>query len=336
MPTATIYAPDDTWIQDASPSTNYNNYEINVGAFTYKSTTINRALVKPDVSSIPAGSIISAASYIVAAPATGSYSWSGGAIPLTAYRAAADWVETTVTWGTKPGLSTVVGSGSYPSPVSANQQFTLFSTLAAAFQNWVDNTWPRHGLVIAATNEATPISSMIGAVWVNDEQVGQQYGNGGIRPYFAVTYGAAPGAPGSITVPAASGVYDASIALFAGQATDPDTPQASLQYEWSYSANGGTSWTVIAGLTAAGTTAKTWDTSALAEGANYKVRIRAWDGTQFGPYTTMAGTFSIQHTAMVKYWNGTAWVLKKLQRWNGSAWVNTVLKRWDGTAWQRE
>jgi hypothetical protein len=36
----------------------------------------------------------------------------------------------------------------------------------------------------------------------------------------------------------------------------------------------------------------------------------------------------------MKYWNGTAWVLKPLKRWDGAAWVNDkVLKYWNGTAW---
>lgn len=36
----------------------------------------------------------------------------------------------------------------------------------------------------------------------------------------------------------------------------------------------------------------------------------------------------------LKYWAGSAWVLKPLKRWDGSAWVNSgVLRHWDGTQW---
>lgn len=36
----------------------------------------------------------------------------------------------------------------------------------------------------------------------------------------------------------------------------------------------------------------------------------------------------------MNYWNGTAWVLKPLNRYNGTAWVNDgVLKYWNGTVW---
>lgn len=36
----------------------------------------------------------------------------------------------------------------------------------------------------------------------------------------------------------------------------------------------------------------------------------------------------------LKYWTGSAWVLKPLKRWDGSAWVNSgVLRHWDGAQW---
>lgn len=111
----------------------------------------------------------------------------------------------------------------------------------------------------------------------------------------AFNYQQPPSAPGAITSPADGSTHNASINLSAGQATDPETAQSSLQYEWSYSANNGGAWTVIPGLTAAGTTAKTWNTSALPAGTAYKVRVRAYDGTSYGPYSTQAGTFAIQH-----------------------------------------
>jgi hypothetical protein len=37
--------------------------------------------------------------------------------------------------------------------------------------------------------------------------------------------------------------------------------------------------------------------------------------------------------AVLKYWNGSAWVAKPLKYWNGSAWVAKTLKYWSGSAW---
>lgn len=59
-----------------------------------------------------------------------------------------------------------------------------------------------------------------------------------------------------------------------------------MQYEYSYSLNGGSSWTVIGSLTSAGVTSKSWSTSGLAATTQAKIRVRAWDGTAFGPYST--------------------------------------------------
>lgn len=51
---------------------------------------------------------------------------------------------------------------------------------------------------------------------------------------------------------------------------------------------------------------------------------------------TTAVDFSFDPVALLKYWNGSAWITKPLKIWNGSAWVNvprSKLKRWNGTAW---
>jgi hypothetical protein len=35
----------------------------------------------------------------------------------------------------------------------------------------------------------------------------------------------------------------------------------------------------------------------------------------------------------IKFWNGSAWVVKPVKYWNGSAWTTKPLKRWNGSAW---
>lgn len=39
-------------------------------------------------------------------------------------------------------------------------------------------------------------------------------------------------------------------------------------------------------------------------------------------------------TGGLKFFNGTAFVVKPLKRWNGTAWETKPLKRWNGTAWE--
>lgn len=35
----------------------------------------------------------------------------------------------------------------------------------------------------------------------------------------------------------------------------------------------------------------------------------------------------------IKFWSGSAWVLKPVKVWSGSAWVQKPLKFWSGSAW---
>ncbi len=35
----------------------------------------------------------------------------------------------------------------------------------------------------------------------------------------------------------------------------------------------------------------------------------------------------------LKYWTGSAWVLKPLKYWNGTAWVEKPLRYWNGSSW---
>lgn len=35
----------------------------------------------------------------------------------------------------------------------------------------------------------------------------------------------------------------------------------------------------------------------------------------------------------IKYWTGSAWVVKPVKYWDGSAWVQKPLKYWNGSAW---
>ncbi len=42
---------------------------------------------------------------------------------------------------------------------------------------------------------------------------------------------------------------------------------------------------------------------------------------------------SVVSGGRLKYWNGSAWVLKTLKYWDGSAWQTKTLKYWNGAAW---
>lgn len=80
--------------------------------------------------------------------------------------------------------------------------------------------------------------------------------------------------------------------LTCNAASSPVVAASSLQYEFSYSLNGGITWNALS-LSSAGVPSKAWSTSGLSATSNAKVRVRAYDGTNFGPYDTLSGTFSL-------------------------------------------
>lgn len=55
-------------------------------------------------------------------------------------------------------------------------------------------------------------------------------------------------------------------------------------------------------------------------------------------FSTQIGVLPLQAVpvaggSQVKYWSGSAWVLKPIKVWDGAAWASKPLKRWNGTSW---
>mgnify|MGYP000244403989 CR=1 FL=1 len=104
-----------------------------------------------------------------------------------------------------------------------------------------------------------------------------------------LTYNNPPTTPTLIT-PKAGGVFNESCTITWTASTDADND--TITYGLYYSANGGSTWTLIArGISG---TSYTWNTSSIAAGTNYKVRVEAYDGTSYSNYA-VSGTFTIQH-----------------------------------------
>ncbi|MDP4158133.1 MAG: hypothetical protein Q8911_00005 [Bacillota bacterium] len=114
------------------------------------------------------------------------------------------------------------------------------------------------------------------------------------KPVLTVIYDQPPTAP-TLTSPNGGETWNASQTITWNAATDPDTSQASLQYNIDVSTDGGTTWAQVVALTSAGATSYNYDFSSVAQSSNCRVRIRAYDGALYGPYAQSAGVFTIQH-----------------------------------------
>lgn len=75
-------------------------------------------------------------------------------------------------------------------------------------------------------------------------------------------------------------------------ATDPAIASSSLTYAWEYTLNDGIDWASI-GTTAAGVLTKSWNTTGLGASVVVRVRVRANNGTDNGPWAE-SGTFELR------------------------------------------
>lgn len=110
----------------------------------------------------------------------------------------------------------------------------------------------------------------------------------------SVSITAIPTAP-VVTSPNGGEKFDGAHLITWTAATDGDTPQANLQYHVQYSGDNGSTWSDIVALTAPGATDYLYDFSAKAWTTGAKVRVRAWDGTSFGPWDESNAAFIVEH-----------------------------------------
>lgn len=101
--------------------------------------------------------------------------------------------------------------------------------------------------------------------------------------------------PPTVTSPNGGEIVDALKTITWNASTDMDTVQSSIRYEISLSTNGGSSWTTIVPLTSPGATTTNYDFSSIAPTTTALIRVRGYDGTNYGEYDQSNAYFTIQH-----------------------------------------
>ncbi|MCX6767617.1 MAG: fibronectin type III domain-containing protein [Candidatus Micrarchaeota archaeon] len=91
---------------------------------------------------------------------------------------------------------------------------------------------------------------------------------------------------------------DDSVSIQWHAAVDNETAQGNLTYDLDYSGDGGVSWTNLT-QTGPGSVSWPWNTTSLPEGEGYRVRVRAFDGSDYGPFDWSGNNFSIRHFSVV-------------------------------------
>jgi hypothetical protein len=137
-------------------------------------TKTNRAFVRFDVSSIPAGSTVTHATLKLcfsSAPGAGAQGHVHELRLVTS-----GWTETGVTWNNQPAASTTVSDAIV---VPSGAQCVSFD-VTADVQAWVDGA-PNHGWRLSDQDEATPGSSLT-------TYAAREHGTSGQRPQLVVPY----------------------------------------------------------------------------------------------------------------------------------------------------
>lgn len=110
----------------------------------------------------------------------------------------------------------------------------------------------------------------------------------GVNQEYPLVVNTAPTVP-VITFPSLPS-YDKSISI---SWISTDSNGDTRLYDVDYSSDGGSTWTPI--LTASSALSIVWDTQAIADGTNYKIRIRAKDPYEYSNYS-YTSIFSIIHS----------------------------------------
>jgi len=188
----------DTWLYDDAPTTNYGtNANIHIGGHVVGDH--RRGIIKFDLSSIPAGASLSAATLSIWFSTGGDYS--NNVRNMHAYRMKRNWVEGEVTWniystgnswGTVGGagandIGVSHGSASVSATESANTELAI-SLTTAEVTKLIDGTYSNYGWLLKVETEVDDL-------YTYDSSTG---GTAGYRPKLVIEYTTGP--PGVKTI----------------------------------------------------------------------------------------------------------------------------------------
>jgi hypothetical protein len=272
-PTVTIQ-PDgttgkDTFIDESNPTSNYNNdFYITVGSTAAR----NRGLIQFDISSIPSNAYATSAKL--------ELTWYQGGTntsPISVHIVNEAW--TAPTWNNQPSYDTTAIDTKTASGVTSWE-------VSSAVNQWLEGTKPNYGLLLKVVDE--------GVLQSYRRFYSSNYSTASSRPKLTVTYNTKPTAP-TVTSPNGGETWNAQHTITWNPSTDAETAQGSLQYQIQLTTDNGVTWKDIVTLTVAGATSYTYDFTNEPETSVAKIRIRAYDGTSYGPWDESDGVFTIRH-----------------------------------------
>lgn len=139
MPTVTLTAAADTYVNSLNPNANYGDWANIYAGYENGTSTKVRSLFQFDLSSIPAGSIINSATFkfnVMSVTGAGNVSFGY----LTG-----SWSEYVVTWNNQPGLSFL---NAYAFASAGSKSIGSDSYTKDIVQRWVNGTTTNNGIIL--------------------------------------------------------------------------------------------------------------------------------------------------------------------------------------------
>ncbi|GAB6171988.1 hypothetical protein JCM15765_14660 [Paradesulfitobacterium aromaticivorans] len=273
----------DSYVLNLNPDYVYGNMEgLSVGNDNDSQAYIYRAFIKFGLTSIPSNAVVSSSSITL----TEIGGQDTSSLSISTHKVLGSWDEATLTWNNKPPYDATAQS-TVSTLLGSNYKYT-WALLASLVQGWVNNSAANYGVMFKLVNESVYSSyrAFGSSEWADQSTI--------YLPKIDVTYTEPPTAP-AVTSPNGGETWNAIHTVTWTAATDPDTAQASLQYQIQLSTDNGANYSDIVALTVAGATSYAYDFSAKPQSSTCHIRIRAYDGTSYGAWDTSDGVFTIQH-----------------------------------------
>lgn len=263
----------DTYTYEYSASTNYYSESALLVGYNSGTGKRLRGLIKFDISSLPAGAVITSA--IIGLYCTAV---NGGTNYLIMGALGTAFDAGSVTWNTSP---VVPSSGFNSSSISSTGWLT--NDVTSRYQAILAGS-PDYGFGIMSSVESQALKDFASS----------RNSDSTIRPKLTLTYDLPPTAP-VVTYPNGGENFETTHTVTWNPATDPDTAQASLQYNVALSIDGGSTYPyILSALTGAGVTSLAYDFTSITASNNCKIAVRAYDGTAYGAWG-YSNVFTIRH-----------------------------------------
>ncbi|MDN3023482.1 DNRLRE domain-containing protein [Streptomyces sp. S.PB5] len=287
-PVSTLAASTDTWVATNYPDSQRGSTELKAGTYD-TGTTVARSYVKFDVTKLKGKHIVDTNlalySYYSSTCAT-----TGAGVQVR--RITADWDPDTVAWGAQPATTTTdaktnTAALGYSSSCPAGY---MNFDVDGITQAWADGS-ANYGLQVRGADETDSLT------WRRFRSANYASGDAATEPHLTVTYNSYGTTSVLAVSPSTVNAYNGSryvtslTPLLSAKVTDADGGTVKAQFEVtpnpSFNDAGTYSYTGTSAGVASGSTAKLSvpSGSAFPAGSHLRVRVRAYDGTDYGTWS---------------------------------------------------